>query len=396
MPLGASVQGLLDHARQQSPELIAMRLEAAAAAQRIDPAAALPDPVLRVELMNLQRSDASPTQLWRREAETRYTLMQGLPGWGKRELRRDVAAAEAQQAQARAEASDSDLASRIKSSYAEYYRAAGNERLAAEVLGLMARLEQVAQARYAGGMAGQPDAIRAGLEQTSMRAELIALASEKQQQRLRLNALLALASSYPLAEPRELRPLPAVTGADAAALAARALAHNPQLRAEGARLTAARKTRDLTLRNRAPDLLLGLAPTQMGTRIVSWGVMFELNIPLQQGSRRAQEGEAQAMVDAAQARAEALGWQLQGDLAGQLAGLDAARQTENLVRTQLLPQSELGLQSALAAYENGKADFAVLLDAERQIRRARQELLKSQVEGQLRLAEIERLVGEDL
>jgi cobalt-zinc-cadmium efflux system outer membrane protein len=62
----------------------------------------------------------------------------------------------------------------------------------------------------------------------------------------------------------------------------------------------------------------------------------------------------------------------------------------------LLPQSELSLQSALASYENGKADFAVVLEAQRQIRKARQELLKSQVETQMRLAEVERIVGEDL
>ena len=62
----------------------------------------------------------------------------------------------------------------------------------------------------------------------------------------------------------------------------------------------------------------------------------------------------------------------------------------------MLPQSELSLQSALAAYENGKVDFATLLEAQRQIRKARQELLKSQVEAQMRLAEIERILGEDL
>jgi outer membrane protein TolC len=134
----------------------------------------------------------------------------------------------------------------------------------------------------------------------------------------------------------------------------------------------------------------------MGSRITTWGVMFEVNIPLQQDSRRSQEREAEAMVAAARSKADALEQQLLGDLAVNLAGLDAARRTESLVKTQLLPQSELGLQSALAAYENGKAEFALLLDAQRQIRKAQQEILKSQVEVQLRLADIERIVGEEL
>jgi outer membrane protein TolC len=124
--------------------------------------------------------------------------------------------------------------------------------------------------------------------------------------------------------------------------------------------------------------------------------MLEMNIPLQQESRRSQEREAEAMVSAARSRTEALSNQLLGDLAGNLAALDAARRTEALMRTQLLPQSDLSLQSALAAYETGKVDFATLLDAQRQIRKARQDILKAQVDAQMRLADIERILGEDL
>jgi outer membrane protein, heavy metal efflux system len=102
------------------------------------------------------------------------------------------------------------------------------------------------------------------------------------------------------------------------------------------------------------------------------------------------------MVDAAQSRSDALANQLTGDLAGQLAALDAARRTESLVRNQLLPQSQFSLQSAQAAYENGKLEFAALLEAHRQIRKARQDLLKVQAEAQIRLADIERIVGEEL
>lgn len=396
--LGSDLQGLLVFARAQSPELGAMRQEAGAAAQRVGPAGALPDPVLRVELMNINNygTDASPNLLPGRVGETKYTLMQSLPLWGKRELKRDAASADARQADARADAAWSDLAARIKATYAEYYRTVGNERLASEVLGLMARLEQVSQARYAGGLAGQSDTIRAQLEQTAMRTELVALEGEKRQIKARLNALLARDGSAPLAEPLALRPVPSLPTSDAASLAERARARNPQIAAELARIAAAQKNRELTQRNRYPDLTVGVSPSQVGSRITTWGVMVEMNIPLQQESRRSQEREAEAMVAAARARTEALQQQLMGELAVNLAGLESARRTEALVRTQLLPQSELGLQSALAAYENGKAEFAMLLEAQRNIRKARQEILKAQVEAQMRLADIERILGEDL
>ena len=396
--LGVSVQSLLDYARAQSPELAAMRQEADAAAQRLGSAGALADPVLRVELMNINNygNDAPASLLPWKVGETQYRLMQPLPGWGKRDLRRDVAAADADQATARTSATWAELGARIKTTYAEYYRTVGNERLTREVLDLMTRLEQIAQSRYAGGLVVQQDAIRAQIEQTAMRSELISLDNEKRQLRARLNALMARDWAAPLADPQLLRPMPSLAASDATQLAERARARNPQLLAEQARLASAQKSRELTLSNRYPDWLVGLQSTQVGSRLTSYGLMVEVNLPLQQDSRRAQEREAESMVSAAQSRTDALANQLLGELAGNLAAFDGARRSATLVETQLLPQSELSLRSALAAYENGKVDFATLLDAQRQIRKAQMDRLKAQVEAQMRLAEIERIVGEDL
>ena len=396
--LGASVHSLLEHARAQNPELAAMRYEASAAEQRLQPAGALPDPVIRVELENFNNygRDARPSLLPWRVGETKYTLMQTLPAWGKRDLRRDVAAADVQQAGARANAAWVELSAKIKVGYAQYYGAAASERLTREVADLLSRMAQLAQVRYAGGLVAQQDAIRAQLEQTANRSELITLDNQKRLLRVRLNALLARDGQAPLADPQALRPLPPLTTLDAEALVQRARANNPLLRAEEARLRGAQSNRDLTLRNRYPDVLVGISPAQMGTRLTTWGLMVELSIPLQQDTRRAQERESEAMVSAARARTQALANHLLGELGEILAGIDAARRSEALIAKQLLPQSELSLRSALAAYENGKVDFATLLDAQRQLRKARLDRLTLQVEAQMRLAEIERVLGEDL
>ena len=52
LPLGADVEGLLEYARG-NPEYAAMRYEADAAAQRVYPAGAFPDPLFRMELQNI-------------------------------------------------------------------------------------------------------------------------------------------------------------------------------------------------------------------------------------------------------------------------------------------------------------------------------------------------------
>jgi outer membrane protein TolC len=392
---GASVESLLAAAREHSPDVRMVRLEAEAARERIQPAGALPDPVLRIELENITRNGSqnatlSPSGV----GDTKYTLMQPLPFWGKRDLKRDVASAEAEQASGRAADTWAEVAARIKSLYAQYWLTGQALQLTRENIELTRRLELIAQARYAGGLAAQQDAIRAQLERSAMDAELVGMESEFHHLMVFLNAMLARPSGAALAEPAALRPIPARL--DGAALNDRLLAANPQLSIETARVGGAEKSRELAYRNRYPDLTVGVAPMQVGNRVDAWSLMLEMNLPLQQGTRRSQERESERMLEAASARKEALGHRLQGDLNAALSNLESARTTEQITRTRLLPQAELTFKSALAGYENGKVDFATLLDAQRQIRNARLALLRAQASQQLRLAEIERLLGEDL
>ena len=93
---------------------------------------------------------------------------------------------------------------------------------------------------------------------------------------------------------------------------------------------------------------------------------------------------------------EAMAHAVLSELAENLSGIEAARRTETLAATSLLPQAGLAFDSALAAYENGQVDFATLLEAQREIRKARLARIKAQTEMQVRLAEIERLLGEEL
>ena len=395
--IGSTVDSLLEFAKTRNPEYAAMQAEADASGQRITSAGALPDPKFRIELRDITRmGEQNATLSPSRVGSTKYLLMQDLPWFGKRDLKREIAEFEAEGAKGRALGSWADIAGRIKVNHAQLYYLHGNEQLTREILDLMSRLEKIARVRYAGGLAAQQDVIRAQVEQTTMRDELIALEAERRQLHARLNALLARPSQAPLATPVQLRPLPAPARLDYVALEQRVRARNPQLFTDESRIRAAEKTRDLTYKNRYPDLTLGVSPIQYQNEVKEWELMLEMNIPLQQSSRRAQERESESMLNAARARKEATANQVLSELSESLAGIEAARQTENLLSNSLLPQTELTFQAAIAGYETGKVDFATLLDAQRQIRQARQNLIKTQAEAQMRLAEIERLLGEEL
>ena len=242
----------------------------------------------------------------------------------------------------------------------------GNRKLTLEILDLMSRLEKIAQVRYAGGLAAQQDVIRAQVEQTNMRSELVTLDSEARQVNARLNALLARPAPAPLAEPTLARPWPAPAQLEFSALEERVRSRNPQLFAEEARIKSAEKGRDLAYKNRYPDFTLG-DPADAVPDLASRNgtLMLEVNIPLQQETRRAQERESEAMLAAARSRKEAAANQVLADLSENLAGIEAARRIETLATTSLLPQAELTFKSALAGYETGKVDFATLLDAQR-------------------------------
>jgi outer membrane protein TolC len=382
--LGSNVEGLLRYAREHNPSLAASRFDVEAAAQRAEPAAALPDPVLRIEPMDVTRGGG-----------TRYLLMQSVPWSGKRGLQREVSLAQMAQADGQMAATWTDLANRIKQAYAMYHYTAASERLTQQTLDLLDNMEQIIQTRYANGLATQQDVIQVQVEKTLLRGELIALQNENHHSHTKLNTLLSRPTSAPLAEPEQLRNMPAPASLDEAALLEQLLARNPQLRIAEADIRTAEKSRELSYAKRYPDLTFGVAPTQSGNTIKQWDLMLELNIPLQQSSRRSQEGETEAMLSASTARKQALLDQMRSELSEALSALESARRTETLITTRLLPQAELTYQSALAGYETGKVSFGIFIEAQKQILKAKQQHLQAQIDMQLRLADIEKSLGEE-
>lgn len=303
---GARVEELLELARRQNPELAAMGFEAEAARERVQPAGALPDPMGRIELRDPgnQMGNGDFNLLPARVGSTKYTVTQTIPLWGKRDLKREVAEADATQALARRSGTWAELAAKVKAAFAQYYLVGQSLKITQELLRLAGSLEQLAQARYADGLVPQQDVVRAQVERTALRSELLVMETEHHHAAARLNALLRRPPAAPLAEPQALRPLPAPAKLDYTALEARLAAANPQLAAQDAQVAAAEKNRELVTKNRYPDLTVGVSPIQTRNRVTEWELMFEVNIPLQQESRRAQEREAAAMASAARARKE--------------------------------------------------------------------------------------------
>jgi outer membrane protein TolC len=346
-----------------------------------------------MELRDIPFSE--PTLSPANAGNTRYSLRQLFPLGDKRTLRREIADSEATMANARRGMTLAEARMRAKVAFSQYWYAGQAQRVNEELRGVMADLEQVARARYGSGLAPQQDVIKAQTELTVLRSDIVMLGAERRQAAARLNGVLARPVDAPLAEPRELRPIPD-QASDFAALIKAAAERSPALAMNTAQIGAAERSAQLARANRIPDLGVGAAVIQKGTRLTDYELMVEVNIPWQTDVLRAGINEAVAMSDAAAARRDATAAQLQAELGQNWASLSALGEQASIVRTTLLPQVELTFQSALTSYQTGRVDFATLLDAQRQLRRTRLDLLKVELEQQMRLAEIERIVGEEL
>lgn len=396
--IGGRVESLLEFARDRHPEFAALRAETEAAAARVEQAGALPDPTVRAELRDVTNDgqDANANLLPPRIGSARYVFSQTLPWSGKRELRRDVAGTAVDEARARLRAGWMDLATRIKTTYAQHHVHSANLRYLRESLDLMRRISEIARARYSGGLGGQQDVLRAQTEIVTMETDLAVLEGDSAQASARIRALIGRPDDVKLRPPDVLRTMPAPARLELKVLEERLKTASPQLAAEDARIAGAEKGKELADLNGYPDVTLGIAPTQVRNRVAQWELMFEINIPLQQDRRSAERREAELKLETARLRRQDALNQTLAALAENLAGLKVAQKLETLINGNLLPQSELNLNAALAAYENGRGEFAMVLDAQRQLRRARIELVKARGDQQVRLAEIEKMLGEEI
>jgi len=395
--LGASLPGLLSYAREHNPDLGVSTFEAQAARERVEPAAALPDPRFELELMdftNTVNSGRSPSLLPGQVGNTRYRLIQPLPFWGKRGLRGEVAEAQAGQVETMQDGTVLEVENRIKTAYARQFQASGQIRILRETLSLLDAIEKIALTRYGVGLVPQQDALRAQSELTSVKIDLVEAERRRREGAARLNALLARAGDAPLADPDRLPPVPVAVSYQA--LLEQVRKRSPEVSRERFGVVAAQKSRELTWLNRYPDFAVGLTNNRPYNAADNWEVMVGFTIPLQQSSRRAQEREAERKLEAAQGRVVAAETRLAGRLGETLAAFEASRDKARLLQHTLLPQARATFASAQSGYESGRVNFNTLIDAERQILRTRLALLDADVDTAVRLAELELLTGAPL
>ena len=387
-PLGADVGGLLAAGRRLSPALRAAALDTAAASAKAEGAGRLADPTISDSYQYYRDPGVFSGHS--------VMLSQQFPLWGKLSLRRQAALDDVDAARGRARAAQDKLDEEIEVAYARYYLITRDMVINRQISGLAGRIHAAAAARYGQGGGSQDAVIQAASEETDARIEAVRLEGEKSAARARLNMLVGRSPDAPLADPVRARPIPALVP-PLAALLRRALAANPVLSTANAAIAAAQIRSKLADKAWYPDLTVAAGPLiQTNNQPVGFAATVGFNIPLPWGREAAGQREAEARLGATQQRYDAARLEIEGALREAAAKLRAARATERLLRREAVPQARAGFQSALADYSSGTGELVAAIAAERHVHETEIRLLQAQLDEQVELAIIERLIGGNL
>ena len=389
--LGANVDGLIAEARALSPEFAASALNAHAALARAQGAGTLPDPTFRVQLKDIDRARDSiePTRVNRID----YTVEQEFPLWGKRDLARSVASANAARTVANKDQTALELVAAVKAAFGNYYGAFEAERVTADIKQTLDLMAKVAQRRYEQGIGTQQDAILASVEAAHLETESLRRDGDRRRSAARLNALLNRPIDAPLAAPETLPLLPAFEAITLPALATRLETRNPLLKAEEAAINAASGKQALARKSWYPDVAVGLSVVDQNRRWQGYEAMVSVKIPLNGTLRRAEISAATSELGAARSRRDALAARMREQLEAAYWNYDEARRIAAVLHESHIPQTELALKSAVAGYQQNRIELLTLLEAQRRAFQNRLEHVMYLVNQQRAAAEIEKLVG---
>ena len=387
---------LVAEALTNNPEVEVALSELDAASERVSAADALDDPMLEFGIVN-----APVESLDMRQEDMTMKMLgieQRLPFPGKRDLRRAVAAADAESIGLAVQETFNRIERDVRVAYEELALNEEAQRIAVGSRGTLQQSAGVALSRYAVGSAAQNDVLDAQIEVERLNAELLRLTGESAVLQGEMRRLLGRnISSAPI---HVASPQLAVHRGVAVDPMNPAIDNRPQLQALQALVERDTSSIDLAQRESYSDFDLKLQYGQRNSAPDGTGrddlvsLTVEFNLPIWRKSKvDPQVAEAHAMRRRAQNMLQAQRLETQASLETQLALVRQSRATAELYKGSLLPQVRTAVTSALAAYRVGRVDFLSLRQAQLREFEVSTELARAVASHNKAIAEIDLLLG---
>ena len=392
------LQELMAEAVRNNPEIRAAGNERDAARHRVSPAGALDDPMLEAGVINapllrtlrLNREDMTMRMLG---------LSQKLPYPGKRGLRQDVAAKDAESVAYAYQETVNRVVRDIKTAYFELAFVAESARLVEKNKQVLDQFLQISESRYTVGQGNQADVLKAQTQLSRMVDELIKLGRERRVIEAELTRALSRGPEAGAPVPEALRLQDAVLQFDA--LRETAIKERPQLLALQSLIDRNAKALDLARKDYYPDFDVKLSYGQRDKTLDGMrrddllSLTVAINLPVwQENKRDPRVAEAIAMREQAMEMYQAQLNEVSAKLRQQVANAEQSLKSARLYETGILPQARLAVESSLSAYRVNRVDFLTLLDNQMMVLNYEISRASALANHNKALAEIDLLTGK--
>lgn len=353
------LQGLIDEALKNSPEILASRSRVDASKYRIPQAKSLPDPMIMVGYQN--------------EGFRKYTYGKELMAWwmfsasqmfpfpGKLSLKGEMAEKESESLMASYDSLRLKIRAKVTELYYDLFFSHKDIDIIRDRTALFSRIEDAALARYSSGMAPQQEVLMA-------QTEKYMLLEKEEMQRQRIQALEAMLNTTvgrevtsPLGRPVE-RQTPYGRGMDE--LLKIAYEVSPEIKSMERMIAAADAKVRMAEREYYPDFTLTAGVMPRGGEFQDmWSLTTAINIPIFYKTKQRQAvNEAKASLAEARSGLEAMKLMLSSTIRDNYSMLKTAENLMELYKNGLIPKTYQDFEAALAGYVTGKVEAITVIN----------------------------------
>lgn len=351
---------LIREALASNPEILAAQKKYEAARQRPSQESSFPDPVLSVGYSSNggplpgQGLGTQPT------SNIGFMVSQEIPSSGKRKLRGDIAAKEADAAYQEYQAVQLNVRSRVTQAYHRLHHAHEVLSILGENKALLGQVIHVSEARYSAAKGAQQDIFKAQTQLSILESRIV----EKQQDRdtaiAEINALLNRKPGSPLGVPEERKLAPLELTLDE--LLAKAAVVSPELRRAQQMIQRNELAVNLARREFRPDYTVAAGYFNMGDMPPMYQFRVDIPIHLHTGQKERPALDEQVhRLRESRYDFEATEQDLQFRVREAYLAAQTAYRLMKLYADTILPQSSLTIESSLPSYETGATDFLSVL-----------------------------------
>jgi cobalt-zinc-cadmium efflux system outer membrane protein len=323
-------------------------------------------------------------------ADYSLTIEQQIPLSGIRRNRRASALADVERLRAEANRTTLDVGIDAANAYLMLQERRRTAALVDEQIAFAGDVVNAANARYASGTAPQSDVLRAEVEVARLEALARALIGEVRAAEAMLNTSLALDADNavpPLAPVALAQPVPAWSSLKAA------LTSRPELAAGRAEITRAEADVQVMRDMFKPMATIRTGPAYTMAEGRGWMAMVGLSLPIWRGKLHAGVAEAQAMRAMSEADLRAMTRMVEGQAAAAANQLEAARERQTALNTNVLPRARMAIEPAVAGYAAGQLPLVSVIEAVQALWLVQSDLIAADTELGLAWARLGRAVG---